>query len=162
MKYLIAARAKNGTIGMKGGIPWRLRDDMRQFAEKTKGHPVIMGKNTFESMSKRPLPGRQNVVVCNDPGYEAPGATVATSLQDAIDKAGSDPFFIGGSWIYREALEKDLVDVMYLTEVDAEIEGDTLFPEFDQTEWELVHSERHKKDEDNEYPFIVQTYERKR
>ncbi len=97
MNSLIWAQSKNGVIGNKGGIPWKLRDDMRNFMITTKGHPVIMGRGTFESMDKRPLKERQNIVVTSQKGYEVQdGCRVAHSLNEALSLAGPDPFFIDG------------------------------------------------------------------
>jgi dihydrofolate reductase len=159
MISIIAAVSKNGVIGKNGGIPWKLRDDMRHFMETTTGHPVIMGRGTFESMDKRPLKDRQNIVITSQSDYEAPGCIITLSLEDALSKAAQDPFIVGGSGVYKEALDR--AGMLYLTRVDTEIEGDTFFPDFDLSEWQLTNSEPHAKNERNEYNFTIEIYERK-
>jgi dihydrofolate reductase len=137
---LIWAMASNRVIGRGNRLPWKLSTDMQHFRRVTLGKPVIMGRRTFESLEK-PLPGRLNIVVTRDPGLQLPGIRVAHSLDDALDIAaaqcvidGQDELFvIGGAEIYALALP--LADRLYLTEVHAEIEGDTWFPEFDRDLW---------------------------
>ena len=139
---LIAAVARHRVIGREGRLPWHLPGDMRHFRETTRGKPVIMGRKTWESLPEkfRPLPGRLNVVVSGNPGYSAPGAIVAGSLADAIEKAGrgsdAEVFVVGGAKLYRQALP--LAGRLYLTEIDAEFPGDALFPEIDAREWREV------------------------
>lgn len=161
MNSLIWAQSRNGVIGNKGGIPWKLHDDMRNFITTTKGHPVIMGRGTFESMKKVLLKERQNIVVTSQKDYQVPGGClVAHSLTEALSLADPDPFFIGGSKIYKEALK--IADKLYITRVDAEVEGDTFFPDFDITLWNLLSSETHNKDDKNEFNFTIEIYERRK
>jgi dihydrofolate reductase len=134
---LIVAVAENGVIGRDGKLPWRIPEDMKWFRERTAGRPLIMGRKTWESFPKRPLPGRTNIVITRDAAYKADGAVVVTSLASALDvAAGEDPeeiMVIGGAEIYRAALP--LTRRIYLTSVHGEIEGDTHFPPIDRAEW---------------------------
>lgn len=137
---LIWAMASNRVIGRGNGLPWKLSTDMQHFRRVTMGKPVVMGRRTFESLEK-PLPGRLNVVVTRNPAFLAQGARVAHSLEDAFDVAaaqceidGQDELFvIGGAQIYALALP--VADRLYVTEIHAEIEGDTWFPEVDCGMW---------------------------
>ncbi len=126
---IVAAMAENRVIGREGGIPWDLPADRRRFRELTWGHPVIFGRKTFESIGHS-LPGRKNIVLTRQEGYAPAGCIVVRDLHSALKAcAGSDEVFIcGGGEIYREAFP--LVERLYLTIVHAEVEGDTLFPEF--------------------------------
>jgi dihydrofolate reductase len=134
---LIVAVAENGVIGRDGKLPWRIPEDMKWFRERTAGRPLIMGRKTWESFPKRPLPGRTNIVITRDGSYEAEGAVVVTSLDAALDVAyGEEPeeiMVIGGAEVYRVALP--LVRRIYLTSVHGEIEGDTHFPSIDRADW---------------------------
>jgi dihydrofolate reductase len=133
---LVVARAANGVIGDRGRIPWRLPEDMRRFKELTMGKPCIMGRKTWESLPKKPLPGRLNIVVTRDPRYAAEGAGVVHSLDEAIALSAQSAdgiSIIGGEEIYRAALP--LADVIHLTDVRAEFPGDAHFPAIDPLEW---------------------------
>ena len=132
--YLVAAVAANGVIGAGGRLPWRLPEDLRHFRELTLGHPVIMGRKTWESFGK-PLPGRENIVVTRTTGYEAPGAHLASSLEAALALCAGEPlaFVIGGSELYAAALP--LADGLVLTEIRRDYAGDVRFPEFDRSAW---------------------------
>lgn len=134
---LVVAVADNGVIGLKGGMPWRLPADMKHFKTVTMGHPVVMGRKTWESIGK-PLPGRANIVLTRSAGFEAPGAEVVHDLESALTAAarapgGEDVMIIGGAALYEFVLPE--ADVIYLTEVHAEPEGDTFFPAFERAEW---------------------------
>jgi len=124
---IIAAMAKNRVIGSEGEIPWNIPEDLKRFRELTMGHPVIMGRKTFEQIG-RPLPGRLNIVLTRRTGYRATGCLVLHSLADALDAcAGADEAFIcGGGEIYRQTIA--MADRIYLTVIDLEPEGDVLFP----------------------------------
>jgi len=129
---LIAAIGKNRELGLKGKLLWQLPDDMQRFKEVTTGHPIIMGRKTWESLPERfrPLPGRTNIVVTHQAGYEAPGAVIVDSLPAARDAAGSgEVFVIGGGELYREALP--FADRLYLTLVGVAAHADTFFPPFE-------------------------------
>ncbi len=143
---LIVAMARNGVIGRDGGLPWHLPEDLRHFKELTLGKPIIMGRLTHESIG-RPLPGRTNIVISRNPAHDAPGCVVVTSLADAIKHAATlvgvdgEVMVIGGAQIYREALPR--ADRLYLTRVEVDAEGDTVFPELDASDWLLVSSSTH-------------------
>lgn len=150
----VVAMARNGVIGRDNAMPWRLPDEMAHFRRVTMGKPVVMGRRTWESLRK-PLAGRANIVVTHQPGYVAEGAMVVHSLEDAWRAAGDaqEVCVIGGSALYAETLA--IADVMYLTEVEADVEGDTLFPPFDRSEWEETEVARHAADERHPYPFRI-------
>ena len=138
---------------------WHIKEDMRFFRTTTSGHPVIMGRKTFESLGSKPLPKRTNIVITRaDREFE--GALTAHSLKEAIRMAGEDQeiFIMGGAQIYREALS--VVDRMYITHVECDYEGDTSFPEVDYSQWKLVDVVRHERGEEYEYPFEFRTYDR--
>jgi dihydrofolate reductase len=140
---LVAAVARNGVIGVDGGLPWRLPDDLRRFKELTTGHVLVMGRRTYESIG-RPLPGRTTVVVTRTPGWGADveGVLVAAGVPDALAAAAAiddEVFVVGGARVYADALP--LADRLELTHVDAEPAGDTLFPEVDWSEWREVRRE---------------------
>lgn len=143
---LIVAMARNGVIGRDGGLPWHLPEDLRHFKELTLGKPIIMGRLTHESIG-RPLPGRTNIVISRNPAHDAPGCVVVTSLADAIKHAATlvgvdgEVMVIGGAQIYREALPR--ADRLYLTRVEVDAEGDTVFPELDASDWLLESSSAH-------------------
>ena len=159
MVSIIVAIAQNGTIGDKNSLLWHIKEDMRFFRTTTSGHPVIMGRKTFESLGSKPLPKRTNIVITRaDREFE--GALTAHSLEEAIRMAGEDDeiFVMGGAQIYREALS--VVDRMYITVVERDYEGDTSFPDVDYSEWKLVDVVRHERGEEYEYPFEFRTYDR--
>lgn len=142
---IIAAVARNGVIGRNGGLPWRLKDDMALFKRTTAGRTVISGRKSYESIPERfrPLPGRANIVVTCSPAYDARGASVVGSLDEAIALARAngevEAFIIGGGQVYREAMDRNLAQRMYLTRVEADPEGDVRFPPFSASDWrELV------------------------
>jgi len=154
---IIAAVAKNGVIGCNGRIPWHIGDDFRRFKELTMGHTVIMGLKTWESLPKRPLEGRKNIVLSWDP-YTAEGAVVAGSLKEAFALAGDDDklFVIGGASVYAEAMAS--ATVLELTRLEKEAEGDVLFPAFDDKLWALVKKEEKNDPGHGRYAFC--TYRR--
>jgi dihydrofolate reductase len=132
--FLVAAVAANGVIGARGKLPWHLPEDLKHFKALTLGHPVIMGRKTWESLG-RALPGRENIVVTRAAGYEAPGASVAASLDAALALCigESVAFVIGGAQLYAAALP--IADGLVLTEIHHDFEGDTYFPAFDRKAW---------------------------
>lgn len=140
---LVAAVADNGVIGRGGDIPWSIPADMKHFRAVTRGHTVVMGRVTFDSIG-RPLPDRTNVVITRDPGWSAEGVTVAGSLDEALAVAsavGGDVMVIGGAQVYEGAMA--LADVQILTEVHQRPEGDTFYPAFDRAEWAETRRETH-------------------
>lgn len=140
---IVAAVARNGVIGVDGGLPWRIPEDMSRFKDLTMGGALVMGRETFESIG-RPLPGRTSIVLTRDPGWFHEGVEVARSLAQALEIASSrglSAFVSGGAEVYRAALS--VADRMELTEVDAEPVGDTLFPEVDWSQWREVARSDH-------------------
>lgn len=150
---LIAAVAANGVIGAGGALPWHLPEDLRHFKRLTHGHAVIMGRRTWESIG-RALPGRRNVVVTRRPGYAAPGAAVAPSLEAALALCRGETlaFVIGGAELYREALAR--ADALLLTEIGRDFEGDTRFPEFDRAAWREAERERQVAADGTRFDFV--------
>ena len=155
--YLVAAVAANGIIGADGKLPWHIPEELRHFKRLTLGHPVIMGRRTWESL-KGPLPGRENIVVTRTPGYEAPGAAVATSLSGALALCIGEPvvFVIGGTRLFEEALP--LAAGMVLTEIRRDYEGDTWFPAWDRSQWRESQREPHTAADGTKFDFVL--YER--
>ena len=159
MIALIVAYTKNRVIGNKGKIPWRIKGEQRRFRELTTGNVVIMGRRSYEEIG-HPLPNRYTVVVSSTASFETENCTTASSLPEAIRKAeekapGKNIYISGGAGLYREAL--DMVDKMYVTEIDAEIEGDTFFPVFDESRYEKTVDETI----DGDIPYSYVTYTRK-
>lgn len=156
MLSLIAAVAKNRVIGNNNQLLWHLPEDMRHFRETTRGKPVIMGRKTWESLpdSFRPLPGRLNIVVSRNPAYQAAGATLAGSLEEAIRQAGNakEIFVIGGEELYRQALP--LADRLYLTEIENSFAGDALFPEILEQEWEEAWRKPQQGNSELSFSFV--------
>lgn len=156
---LIAAASENNIIGKDNKLIWHLSDDLKHFKDLTKGHFVIMGRKTFESMPKA-LPNRTNVIITRKTDYKAENAIVVNSLEKALKVAENDnqPFIIGGGEIYK--LSIDIADRVELTRVHTSIEGDTSFPEIDLEKWQEVKCEKRLKDERNEYDFSFLRYEK--
>jgi dihydrofolate reductase len=158
---LIAAVAQNGVIGRDNALPWRIRDDMRFFRQKTLGHHVVTGRRNYEAMGK-PLPQRTNIVISRDPSFRA-ACPVVTGLGPALELARaageSEAFVIGGAQIYALALP--IADVFYRTRVLADVPGDVVFPVFDEAAWDVTVASEHAADEHNEYPFVIETLTRR-
>lgn len=159
MVSIIVAVADNGVIGDKNALLWHISEDMRFFKRTTSGHPVIMGRKTYDSLG-RPLPNRTNVVISRTV-KDIEGCTVVGSLEEAIAlfPAEEEIFVIGGAQIYALALER--ADRFYLTRVHHCYEGDTSFPEWDQDEWQLISKESFEQGEKFPYPFSFELYQRK-
>jgi dihydrofolate reductase len=163
---LVAAIADNGVIGHDNQLLWRLRSDLRRFREMTWGKPLIMGRKTFESIGK-PLPGRQTIVLTRDPTFAAEGVEVARTWDEALDRArliaermGADAVVVaGGGEIYALALPH--VQKLWLTEVHASPEGDTIFPAFDRSAFREVRRADHPRGPDDEHPFTFVELERR-
>lgn len=158
MVSVIVAVAENGVIGDKNTLLWHISEDLRNFKRVTSGHPVIMGRKTFDSLG-RPLPNRTNVVITRQ-NLEIEGCKVVHSLEEALSLFSPEEelFVIGGAQIYAEALP--LADRFYLTRVHHAYEGDTSFPKWNESEWTLIESERFEHGEKYEYPFTIEIYER--
>ncbi|MGI9200071.1 MAG: dihydrofolate reductase [Woeseiaceae bacterium] len=156
---LIVAASKNHVIGAAGQLPWHLSDDLKRFKSLTMSKPIIMGRKTFESIG-RALPGRQNIVITTQDGYVAEGCDVVGSVDAAIAAAGdeSEKMVIGGGEIYRLFLP--LADRVYLTRVNVEVEGDTLFPDLDTDSWREIEREECSAGEGNDHDFSIVTYSR--
>jgi dihydrofolate reductase len=155
----VLAVADNGVIGNKGDIPWRQSADMKFFREKTKDGTIIMGRATFESFKNGPLPDRHNIIITRNTEYQAEGATIAHSIDEALELAGDvdEVFIIGGGTIYEQALPR--ATKLYLTRIHAEPDGDTFFT-FDARDWQLIHQENHSADQKNQYDYSFETYAR--
>jgi dihydrofolate reductase len=153
---VIAAVAQNRVIGRDNTLPWHLPEDLKRFRALTMGHPIVMGRKTFESLG-RLLPGRTSVIVSRNPDYRVPGAIVVASLQEAFNACGGEPevFVIGGAELYRESLA--LADRLCLTEIEAAYDGDALFPEVDPARWREVARESHVSA--NGLPFSYVEYQ---
>jgi len=160
-RSIVVAVARNGVIGRDNRLPWHLPDDLAHFKRITMGHPVVMGRRTYESIG-RPLPGRLNIVVSRNPDFRAPGCIVVPSLEDAWRAAGDadDAFVIGGTSLFEAALAS--ADVIHLTEVEADVEGDTYLPPFDRGSWRETEVSRHAADARHAYPFQILRLERRK
>jgi dihydrofolate reductase len=155
---LVAAVGANGVIGVDGGLPWRLPEDLAHFKQLTMGHPMIMGRATFDSIG-RALPGRTTIVVTRNAAWSADGVEVAPSLDAALKRAGElddDTFIVGGGQIYAQALASDVVDLLCITRVAAAPEGDVRFPAVDWEQWTPVVRIPHGGDPS----FEIVTYSR--
>lgn len=158
--HLVVAVADNGVIGLNQGLPWRQRADLRHFKKLTLGHPIAMGRRTYESIGK-PLPGRENLVLTTQPGAAFPGTTVVDSLDAARAAArGAERLYvIGGAVVYAEALPQ--AEVIHLTEVHGTPDGDVRFPHWDRAAFDEVEREDHPADAENQYPFSFVTLRRR-
>ena len=163
---IVVARARNGVIGRGGTLPWRLKSDMAWFKANTLGKPVIMGRKTWDSLPKRPLPGRTNIVLSRDGSFEPQGAVPCETFSEALgiareqaaDDGAGEVCVIGGSALFELALPR--ARRLYLTEVLADVEGDVFFPAFDEAEWIEARREAHPSGEDDEHPFVLRVLER--
>ncbi|PZQ65430.1 MAG: dihydrofolate reductase [Phenylobacterium zucineum] len=160
------ARAKNGVIGKDGTLPWRLKTDLAIFRAVTMGKPVIMGRKTWDSLPKKPLVGRTNIVLSRDGSFEPKGALVCEDFSEAVSIAreqaeedgATEVCVIGGASLFELALAK--ARRIYLTDVDAEVEGDVVLSPIDESRWKEVRAERHEASDVNEYAFTVRVLER--
>lgn len=152
---------RNRVIGRDGGLPWRLPDEMAHFRMTTRGRPVLMGRKTFDELKRTPLPKRYNIVLSSQPIPEA-NAEHAASLDAGLAMAratgAEECFVIGGAVVYAAALP--LADRLYRTVIDTELEGDTYFPAFDESNWREVRHERHEADQRHAYPFDIAVLDR--
>ena len=157
----VVAYDRNRVIGKDGALPWRLPDDLKHVRALTVGKPLIMGRRTYESFPRRPLPDRINIVLTRDTSFAPPGVLVAHTPDEALALAGDAPEVIifGGASIFAHFLAR--ADRLYVTEVDASVEGgDTYFPELDAREWHEVEREEHPADERHAFPFRFITLDR--
>jgi dihydrofolate reductase len=151
---LIAALAHNRVIGKGNQLPWHMPADLQYFKRVTMGKPIVMGRKSYASIG-RPLPGRRNIVITQQVGYQAPGCDVVHSLAEAIhlveQSSASEAMVIGGAQIFTQAMSQ--ATRLYLTYIDADIEGDVFFPEFDIQQWHEVSREAHAADAKNPYDY---------
>lgn len=159
---LIVAASTNNAIGKNNQMLWHLPNDLKFFKNTTWGMPVIMGRKTFESVNKA-LPGRMNIVITRQEGWNAAGVVVATDLTDAIQKAEAtnckEIFIIGGGEIYKQSIET--ANKVYLTRVQTTIDGDTFFPELDENNWQLISEDSFAADEKNAFAHSFQIWSRR-
>ncbi|HWU14455.1 MAG TPA: dihydrofolate reductase [Caulobacter sp.] len=161
------ARSLNGVIGRDNDLPWRLKSDLAIFKACTMGKPVIMGRKTWDSLPRKPLPGRMNIVLSRDGSFEPPQAVVCESFLEAVQMAkeqaaedGVDEVcVIGGRALFETALPK--ARRLYLTEVQAEVQGDVSFPAFDEAVWTEVRREEHPAGPDDDHAFVFRVLERR-
>jgi len=161
------ARARNGVIGSAGALPWRLKSDLALFRTLTLGKPVIMGRRTWDSLPRRPLPGRINIVLSRDGTFGPPGALVCEDFSEAVqigreqaeEDGAEEVCVIGGAALFELALPR--AGRIYLTEVEAEPMGDVWFPPFDEARWREVRREAHPASEVDEFPFVFRVLERR-
>ena len=158
---LIWAMTKNRVIGRDGQLPWRLPNEMAYFQRTTKGHPIIMGRKTFDSMDRRPLANRFNIVLSRQV-IEVDGISHARSFDEALaiatQRGADECFVIGGSYAYEAAIHR--ADRLYQTIIDTELKGDVFFPDFDVSEWQQTRHERHERDSQHAYAFDTFLFER--
>ncbi|MBO3760786.1 dihydrofolate reductase [Ciceribacter sp. L1K22] len=164
---IVVAAARNGVIGRDGDMPWRLSTDLKRFKQITLGKPMVMGRKTFESIGSRPLPGRPHVIVTRNRDFHPDGVEVATSLEAGLERAGAiaaetgvdTVFVVGGGEIYRQAMP--LADELHVTHVEAEIEGDTVFPEIDPAVFDKTSEEKVPAGEKDSHATLYVVYRRK-
>ena len=163
---IIVAMTRRRGIGLKGGMPWgmEMKADLRHFKETTMGHPIIMGRKTFESFPSGPLPGRKNIVVTRNKDYAVPeGVTVVSSIEEALRAAeGAEEVFVsGGAQVFSQSLH--LAERLFVTFIEGHdfLDADAYFPEIDPDHWQLESKERHEADERNKYPYSFTLWTRK-
>jgi dihydrofolate reductase len=155
---ILVAMAKNRVIGQNNQLPWHLPADLKHFKFLTMGQTIVMGRKTYESIG-RPLPGRENIIITRQSGYDVQGATVVNSLEDALliceesSTINNESFIIGGEKLYRQTL--DICQRMYITEIQSDFEGDVVFPKFDRNNWEEIQRDKHISDAQIEYHFVI-------
>ena len=162
MISIIVAIAENGAIGKNNDLLWHIPEDLKRFKQITTGHTVVMGKRTWESLPKHPLPGRRNIVITDDPGDHFIGALAAFSIHDALNKCGSQEeiFIIGGASVYSQFLP--VCDRLYLTKIHKSFDGDVFFHELDMNQWKLISSEKYPQDGRNDFSYTHFILDRKK
>ena len=163
---LVVAMSENGVIGKDGGLPWHLSSDLKKFKEITSKKPIIMGSNTWDSLPRKPLPGRLNLVLSRDLKFEAEGGVICSTLfealdiarEHAVDEDAEEICIIGGANVFTQVMAK--ADRLYLTVVHAEIEGDTHFPAIDLAQWVLSSQEDFTRGEGDDFDFSLKVYDR--
>ena len=156
----VVAVSRNGVIGRNGGLPWHISTDLKRFKAITMGKPLIMGRKTWESLPKKPLPGRPNVVITRQKNYRAEGASVVSDIPSALAAAGQveEICVIGGGEIFDMFLAQ--TDRIYLTEVDLEVDGDTFFPPIDPAQWTETAREIHPRGPNDSAGFVLRVLDR--
>jgi len=157
---LIVAMDDNRVIGYKNKLPWDIPSELKYFRETTKGKPVIMGRKTHESIG-RPMPHRLNIIITRDANYKSDGCVVVNSKEDAVKAAGNSDeiMVIGGAQIYKLFLP--IANRLYITKVHGTFDGDTYFPEFDESEWVKVKENLVEKSDENKYSYTILVFDRK-
>ena len=157
---IIVATDEQGLIGKDNDLPWKLSADLQYFRRVTMGKPLIMGRNTHESIG-RALPGRKNIIVSNNCDYTADGCCVVHSVEDAIKACDGveEVMVMGGASLYKQMLQQ--ADRLYLTQVHASLEGDTWFPDWQRSDWQEISREDHLADDKNDYPYSFVIFERR-
>jgi dihydrofolate reductase len=156
----IAAMSENHVIGDHNELPWYLPADLKHFKTLTTGHPILMGRKTYESIGM-PLPNRTNIILTRNPDFKAPECLVVQSIEEAVERASTNHdeiFIIGGADVYKQLLPT--VDRLYLTIVHYTFEGDAYFPEINPSEWKESSRIRHEADDDNDYAYSFVIYDR--
>ena len=158
---IIVAIASNYAIGKDNDLLWHISRDLKRFKELTDGHYIVMGKKTYFSLPKRPLPNRTNMVITDVPGEQIDDCLMAYSIEDAISKMDQEGenFIIGGGSIYRQFMP--YADKLYITRVHKDFDADTFFPEISLDEWKLIEKEEVNDDPQNDFTYSFETYERK-
>ena len=161
------ARARNGVIGRGGTLPWRLKTDLANFRAVTMGKPVIMGRKTWESLPRKPLIGRMNIVLTHDGAFQPKGAVVCDDFAEAVgiareqaaEDGASEVCVIGGASLFALALER--ARRLYLTDIDADVEGDVVLPPIDESRWREVRSKAYPAGPGDDYPFTIRVLDRR-
>ena len=151
----VVAASENGVIGREGGLPWHVSSDLKLFKEITLGKPVIMGRRTWESLPRKPLPGRRNIVITRQADFVAEGAELVHSVDEALAVCAgeADVSIIGGGQVYAEAMSR--TDRIYLTRIHLEVDGDTFLPELKASEWHEVERRRFARGERDDAAFTL-------
>ena len=159
---IIVAIASNNAIGKDNDLLWHISDDLKRFKRLTEGHYIIMGKRTYFSLPRRPLPKRTNMIITDIPGEEIDDCVMAYSIEDALSKMDpvKENFIIGGGSIYRQFM--DHADKMYITRAHKVFDADTFFPEFSLDDWNLSEKEDVDNDPQNDFTYTYEIYERKK
>lgn len=158
MISFIVAMDESNAIGVNNQLPWHLPADLAYFKKVTMGHPIIMGRKTYESIG-RPLPGRENIVITKNMSFHPEGITVVHSIEEAVDKIkDAEAFIIGGATIFEQSYA--YADRLYVTHIHEKFPGDTFFPAIDSSKWQIISKEKGIKDEKNPYDYEFVVYEK--
>ncbi|MFA8300052.1 MAG: dihydrofolate reductase [Hyphomicrobiales bacterium] len=160
MISIITALAENNAIGKDNDLPWHLPADLKYFMNTTKGHRIVMGRKTFESINSKPLPRRENVIITKNTDFKAEGVTIVHSIEEAVKlcKESEETFICGGSYIYKEMLPH--TDRLYLTRIHKNFDAETFFPEIDFSKFNLVSENRVDDDPKADFSYSFQVWER--